>query len=277
MSKTKAVKTTKAIAPAAAGKSLALLDQELSQEVANLKNQVGAPTGRNLRLEPSGNFKTPEGLDLGNTIDVIIVDFVSRNWFYPGIFSKDNPTPPDCYAMGKDIATMKPEDDSPHKQDNGTGCAGCPLNAFGSGINGKSKACKNTRDLAVLLVDRENPDLHNEPDAPIYTLSVTPTSIKAFDAIVPVIARALGGPPIKAIVTVTATPVGSYATMKFSDPQANKDYAAHVARRGETTDLLYRKPDFAAYQARAAAAPQRRGVPARPAARPAPARAGARR
>lgn len=269
-------KASKAVAPVAgAGKSLALLDQELSQEVDSLKEQIGQPGGRQIKVEPSGNFKSPEGLDLGNTIQIVVLDFISRKAFYSGPYNPNNIVPPDCYALGKNIAQMKPDDPNlPAKQSDA--CAGCPLNQFGSGNTGTGKACREFRDLAVLLVDPDNPELHNAPDAPIYTISVPPTSLKAFDAVVPVIARSLAGPPIKAILTVNGVANGTYALLKFTDPVPNPDYGAHVARRAETVDLLNRRPDYAAAAARQVAPPQRRGpAPVRPGARPAPARAAA--
>lgn len=250
----------KALAPRTGNQSLATIDAEMSKEIGDIKKQIGAPSGNKIRVEPSGDFILPDGMNLGNEIQVVVVDFTSRNAFYSGPYNKDNPTPPDCYAIGKDISQMAPEDDSPDKQN--PDCASCPLNAFGSGQNGKSKACKNMRALAVLVVDPENPELHNEPDAPLYLMEISPTSIKAFDGFVANVARSLNGPPLKALVTVVGKGVGTYALLSFVDPEPNPDYAAHFARRPETVDLLNRKPDFAAYQAKANT-PTRGRAPAR--------------
>jgi len=261
--------TKKALATVKPSQSIATLDSELAAEVQALKEMVGQPGGRRFKIEPSGSFTSPEGLDLGPDIRIVILDFTSRNELYLQPYDRNNLVPPDCYAIGKVISTMVPEADSPLRQ--ADACGACPNNQFGSAATGMGKACKNTRELAFLLVDPDNPNAHNEPGAPIYTLSVTPTSIKAFDAIVPMIARALGGPPIKAVIDVHGTPAGTYATLSFHSPVPNPDYAAHAARRAECLPLLTRKPDFAAYAAKAP--PPRRGVPARPTgARVAPAR-----
>jgi hypothetical protein len=262
-------KATPLVVAPPSNKSLALIDQELNQEIANIKESIGSPGGgKQIKVEPSGNFILPDGANLGDEIHLIIVDFSTRKSFYSQPFDRNNPTPPDCYAIGKVIKALAPDDSAiPAKQHDN--CAECPLNQWGSGNGGNGKACREFRDLAVLVVDPENPDAHNEPDAPIYLLSVPPTSLKAFDGFVPLVARSLAGPPIKAIVTVKGTAVGTYATLSFTNPVPNPDYAAHAARRAETIDLLNRRPDYAGYQARPQ--PARRGaVPARTVARPAP-------
>jgi hypothetical protein len=265
-----ATKKNTALAPATASRALATIDSELASEVANLKNQIGQPSGNKIKVEASGDFILPDGMNLGNEIQVVVLDFISRNFFYSGPYNPNNISPPDCYAMGKEKASMAPEDDSPAKQNDK--CGTCPLNAFGSGNNGKSKACQNRYWLAVLLVNPENPDEHNDPAAPVYILDLSPSNLRSFEGAVSTIARTLAGPPLKALLTVTAKNVGTYAQVTFTDPLPNPDYAAHAARRSETVDVLHRRPDFAA--AAAAAPANNRGRGAQPARRAA---AGARR
>jgi hypothetical protein len=137
------------------------------------------------------------------------------------------------------------------------------MNQFKSAQNGRAKACKNTYELTLLFVDPDVPDAHNAPDAPLYTFSLSPTNMRPFDGFVSNCGRVLNGPPIKAIVTMTATPIGTYAAVAFSDMVPNPNYAEHILRRPEATEMLTRVPDFTPRQA-----------PARTA-RPAPRRAGA--
>lgn len=258
----KAVTSSKTLATTAAGnKSLALVDQELANEVANLKNQIGQASGNKIKVEATGDFVLPDGMNLGNEIQVVVVDFVTRNSFYSGPYNPNNPTPPDCYSIGKNLADLAPEADSPAIQ--ADKCTTCPLNQFGSGNNGKSKACKNSRSLAVVLVDPEDPEASAALDAPIYTLDLPPTAIKSFDGAVAYVARSLAGPPVKAVLTVSAKNVGTYALITFSDPVPNPHYAVHYARRAEVQDQLYRKPDFAAYEAKQPARGSRNAAPAR--------------
>lgn len=254
-------------APVATAKSqsmsVATIDAQLASQVATLKDQISQGGGNKIRVEATGDFILPDGMNLGNEIKVVVLDFVSRNNFYMSPFDRNNPTPPDCYAMGRNINTMVPEADSPEKQNDA--CRSCPMNAFGSGANGKSKACKNSRMLAVLVYDDANPEAINAPDAPIYVLDLPPTAIVSFDGAVGYAARALGH-YIKAVFTVSAVNAGTYAKISFVDPVPNQDYATHYTRVGECDSILFRKPDFEAYKAKAAATPARRGgvTPRRP-------------
>lgn len=248
--------TSKAIAAtASAGKSMANIDAELANEVELMKGQLGQPGGNKINVSVPGDFTLPDGVNLGNEIKVVVVDFISSNKMYFTPFDKDNPTPPDCYAIGKDIAKLAPEPDSPDIQH--PTCAGCWANEFKSAANKKGKACGNRRILAVLIVDPEKPEAHNAPDAPLYILDLSPTNIKSFDGMASMIGRSLNGPPVKAILTVVGKNVGTYAAITFHDPEPNPDYGLHVARRPETVDMLNRKPDFTQK-----AAPAKAGKPA---------------
>lgn len=264
----------KALAPAkskASSTDLATIDAELSNEVLDLKNQIGQASGNKIKLEASGDYVLPSGENLGNEIQIVVVDFVSKNQWYPGAYNPNAIVPPDCYAIGKTISNMQPEGDSPNPQGGNDGdCATCPLNQFGSGSSGQSKACKNSRLAVVLVIDPEDPAASAAPDAPLYTIEFSPTSIKAFDGMVSMVARALNGPPIKAMVTLSARNAGTYALQTFTDPEPNTFLAEHFARRPETVDMLYRKPDFnrqpaapARGGARRNAAPRRAAAPAR--------------
>lgn len=244
-----------------AGRSLATVDQELSQEVANLKQQIGQPGGRAIKIKNTG-FVSPEGMDLGTEIQIVVLDFISKNMFYDRPYDPQNPAPPACFAQGKVIDDMVPDPDSPAIQ--ADACRTCPLNQFGSGNNGKSKACKNTRELAVLLLDPDNEDSITDPNAPVYTLSVPPSGLRAFDGAVASIARSLAGPPVKAILTAIVKDAGTYGLVSFVDPVANPHYAQHYARRAEAKSLIERKPDFAQYEAPKAVRQVRQATPRQP-------------
>lgn len=247
-------------APLGSAKSLTTIEQEMAADLATIKQAINAPGGNKIKTQPNGDFILPDGSNIGPEMQIVVVDFVSHNKFYDAPYNPGNPTPPACYAMGKDINAMKPEADSPQMQHGD--CRTCPLNQFGSGSNGKSKACKNSRILAVLVVDPENPKTMTDPAAPIYIFEMPPTSIQAFDGAVSSITRSLGL-PVKAILTATATPAGTFAKITFNDPMPNPNYALHYSRKGEVQDVLFRKPDFEAAAARAPAPRGRAAPPAR--------------
>lgn len=237
-------RTSKAVTVKTSNTSVALIDDALTNEVENLKQQIGQPTGARIKVEPSGNFVLPDGLNLGDEIQVAIINFVARNTYYSSPYNPNNMAPPDCYAIGTvrhDL--LVPEDDSPNKQSDA--CATCELNKFGSGSNGVGKACSNRYLVAVLVVDPDNPGAHNAPDAPVYLLDLPPTAIKSFEGAIRHTAGMMGH-WAKALYTVTAKPAGTYAKISFGSPEPNRDYAVHFARRDEVHDMLHRKPDFSA-------------------------------
>ena len=235
----------KGISTRAATTDLTVLDAELANEIVDIKSMIGQASGNKIKLEPTGDYVLPSGENLGNEIQVVVLDFVSKNQWYQNPFNPNNIVPPDCYAIGKVLSQMQPESDSPNMQGGADGdCATCPLNQFGSGNNGQSKACKNSRLAAALVIDPNDPEASTAPDAPIYTIEFAPTSIKAFDGMVTGTARTLNGPPIKAIWTLSARNAGTYALQTFSDPLPNDMLGSHIHRRAETVDMLNRKPDF---------------------------------
>ncbi len=253
-------RVSKSVIPAQASQALSTIDAQLASEVALLRNQINAPSGNKIRIEVAGSFTTPDGLDLGSSFQAVVVDFYNRNMFYKQSFQKDNVTPPDCYAMGKVRLDMAPEADSPEVQH--PKCQGCWANEFKSGQNGKSKACQNRYWVALLVVDPDNPEAHNDPGAPLYILDLSPTNQKSFEGVMSYVAQALGA-PIKAVITFSAKNVGTYAAVTASDPVPNPSYGVHFGRREEAVVALTRKPDFSAYEAappargRGAAAPRR--------------------
>jgi hypothetical protein len=232
----------KSVAVRPAKTDLATIDQQLAAE--SIKDQVSAGgSGPRLSINTNGRWSTPDGAELDTTISVIVVDFVSKNTWYPHPYQAGNPLPPGCFAIGKVLANMQPCPESPEPQHDM--CHGCAHDQWGSSATGKGKACKNSRELAVIL-EEQAADLDN---AEIFIISVPPTSIKFFDGFARQVERVLGGPPIKAVVDITAMPVPGtrYSTMNFENVRANSDYADHFQLREEATAMLEAIPDVSNY------------------------------
>lgn len=238
--------------------SLSSIDEQIANEVALLRQQIDAPTGAKLQIKPTGEIIGPDGTNYGNSVDMVVLDFMNRYNFFLQPFDKNTITPPDCYAIGRVINDMAPEQDSPAIQH--TVCRSCPMNQYKSHRNGTAKACQNRYWAAVLLVNPDDPEAHNRPDAPIYILDLSPTNRKPFEQMLTSVTSAMGA-PIKAIVTMTAKNVGTYAAISFTDPMPNTNYGVHYARRAEAEPMLTRKPDFTQREQ----APANRGRGARPA------------
>lgn len=221
---------------------LSTIDAQLAAE--SIKEQVSAGgSGPRLTINNNGVWSTADGAELESTISVVVIDFMSKNTWYPHPYQAGNPLPPGCFAIGKVLANMQPHPDSPEPQSDM--CHGCPHDQWGSSATGKGKACKNARELAVILEEQAD-DLDN---AEIFIISVPPTSIKFFDNFARSVERVLSGPPIKAIVDIKAVQKSGarYFEMQFDNIRANPAYADHFQLRGEATAMLEATPDTSNY------------------------------
>jgi hypothetical protein len=91
-----------------------------------------------------------------NEMNCIIVEHLMTKAYYEGKFDPDNRASPVCYAYGQPnpdgtMPDMVPHADSEKKQ--GDACDGCRWNAFKTADNGKGKACKDQRRIALVHAD----------------------------------------------------------------------------------------------------------------------------
>lgn len=111
--------------------------------------------------------------DSRGPLGVVVLDQALENAYYTGAFDPDNPASPVCFALGfveGDAAPeMVPHPDAPEPQ--AEKCSACQHNAFGSGENGKGKACKNSIRLAMISTSHPL-----APDAEIVQIKLPPTS-----------------------------------------------------------------------------------------------------
>lgn len=231
---------------------LATIEAELAAKAAEVSKQVGRPESKKITVDRNGNFIAAGGVSIGNSLEIVVVDFCSANDYYTAVYDPNNPSPPVCFARGREIEDMIPEDESPEKQSND--CASCPHNQFGSRGNGK--ACKNTRNLAVVLANElGDPDV--EPE--LHLIQVPPTGLKSFDAAALQAARMFNGPPIKCVMTVRVVQQGQYNTLQFGDLEPNDHLLQVWDMREEAEDMIARTPDLTNYKPTR----QNRSVPAR--------------
>lgn len=216
-------------------------DEQLAREAAEIAKRIAAPTGDRIRFNGNSGFITPDGME-GKTLSVVIVEFFSSNMFYDGVFDRDNPQPPACFAIGPEPALLIPSANSPAKQ--AQTCTACPMNQFGSGATGKGKACKNTRLLALMPANAPAGE-----DAPIWIMSVPPTSLKSFDSYVASLAAKHKTIPIGVVTQITLDPTNQYASPRFAieRPLTGKDLGPYMSRREEAAQRLTAEPDVSQY------------------------------
>jgi hypothetical protein len=227
------------------------IQEMLRKQAETNAARVEPGSGKSIRIGQDKSFTLPDGTKTRESLQLVVVDFVSRNEYYEGAYNKDDITPPNCFAIHPEPKQLVPSDNSPDKQCDD--CASCPMNQFGSAPTGAGKACKNTRVLAVMPPDADD-------DTEIWTLKVSPTAIKAFDGFVAGVNRAFQLPPVGVVVTVGFSGAKDFPSLEFTDPQLNENVAIHFGRQDEAREMLMREPDVSSFGAEkpAAKAPARK-------------------
>ena len=133
------------------------------RELSDLgKSLASASNSRRIQTNTNGTFKRlVNGEQIGKAIrgefNAIIVDAlpkVSRT-YYAGKYDPDaKPTLPDCWSNLGD----KPEEAAGNPQ--ASNCVSCPQNVSGSGDNGKGRACRFQRRIAVILEGDDSGDVY---------------------------------------------------------------------------------------------------------------------
>lgn len=211
--------------------ALATIEEAERQAIEGMQKRIQAPAGSGISIRDK-QFKFPDGR-IVDELEVVILDFVSRNLYYEGRFDPKNPAPPTCFAVGRELKAMVPSKNSPEVQN--SDCDSCSNNQFGS--NGTAKACKNTRYLAVI-------EASSDPkDAQIYTISVPPKSLKAFDGYLNTLTSVLKRASFGVVTKIGFHPEAEHEQLVFSPVGPNPHVAACVARTGEAQMVLNVEPD----------------------------------
>jgi len=223
---------------------VSIMDQ-LRAESALMSSRTASAGGDSIRITQDKKFVLPDGVKTPGPLEVVVVEFISKNFYYENDFNAKAIVPPNCFAIGTDPKNMVPSDNSPEKQ--APTCNECPMNQFGS--KGAGKACNNTRALAVI-----QPDVKEGADpAPIWLVNVSKTAYKGFDGYVNNVARVFETPPVGVITTVGFNPNEDYPQLVFGDPHANPHIDVHYARKAEAMAMLKAEPDVSTFVKKAPA------------------------
>jgi hypothetical protein len=145
--------------------------RELSELAKTLASAGAGGANRRIQTNTNGTFKRlVNGEQIGDAvrgdIDVIIVHALPKvsRVFYAGAYDPNaKPTLPDCWSNNGDI----PEVAAGNKQS--PNCVSCPKNVVGSGTNGKGRACRYQRRIAVIMP--------NDPSGEVYQFNVPAKSL----------------------------------------------------------------------------------------------------
>ena len=141
-----------------------------SRRMDRMASGSGA-TMRRIQLSNGRTFKRiVSGEQIGKAVpdqlDVIVVDWLAEpsRKFYAAAYDKDaKATLPDCWSNDG----VNPEAGAKNKQH--SSCAACPKNVKGSGQNGKGRACRYERRLAVLVA--------GDPSGDVYQIAIPGASL----------------------------------------------------------------------------------------------------
>lgn len=233
---TKAKPTTAVAVKKASNTNIISIQDALKAQAAAVSDKVAPASGNSIRVTQDKQFLLPDGTKTPGPLELVIVDFTSKNSFYEGAYDPKNISPPACFAIGTNPLKLVPSKNAPVAQ--ATDCASCPMNQFGS--NGTGKACKNSRVLAVLPPDADE-------NTPLWLLATSATANKGFDGYVGGVARVFQMPPVGVVTTVGFDPNETYAKLVFSNPQPNANVADHFARQEEAKAMLAVEPDTSSY------------------------------
>lgn len=229
--------------------SMVSIQDAIRAQAALMAERTDPATGSVIRAQKDKTLKLPDGTVV-TELDVIILDFIATQDYYPEKFDQKNPMPPVCFAIGTNPKKLVPSDNSPDKQ-----CKDCnSCDWFQWGSDGNGKACKSGRKLAVLPIGAD-------ADTPIWIIKVSPTGVKAFDSFIQNLAR-MEMIPIGVSVTVSCDPAAEYQSLRFTDPQPNKELALYFDRQAEGSALCAAEPDVSKrlQEAPAKAKPAARGA-----------------
>lgn len=218
------------------GTNVVSIQEVLRAQAAAMSEKTAPASGNAIRVTQDKQFILPDGTKTPGPLELVIIDFTSKNAFYQGVFDPKNITPPACFAIGTNPLKLAPSPNAPLSQ--AVDCQSCPNNQFGS--DGPGKACKNSRVLAVLPPDADE-------DTPLWILATSPTANKAFDGFVTSVARVFQAPPVGVVATVGFNPNETYAQLVFSNPQPNPNVGVHLARQEEAREMLAREPDVSGF------------------------------
>ncbi len=203
----------------------AMIASDLQAEIARLGSTGEKST---IRVAQNKKFILPDETEY-DSLEVVIVDFVYRNEFYPGAYNPKDIQPPVCAAINADAKSLVPFENAPKRQH--TSCAGCQQDAWGSSATGDGKACKNSVVLAVTTAGED-------PNGMLYTIKSSPTAITAFNQYVAKVARELRLPLYAVQTKIFFDPKSTYATIRFECIGPNTQVAETTAIRGEARNKL---------------------------------------
>ena len=214
-------------APAAKTTAVVTWKEKLAAAAQRTLKREAPSSAKNIKFNAAGVMV--DGVQQpGGFLDVIILESMEANTFYPGDYDPDNPSAPECFAFGgfdeADTDSLVPHDDAADKQSKD--CDSCEQNEWGSAAKGKGKACKNSRWLACIRAE----DLEDIDGAELRIIKLPVTSVKVWNAYARnVLAVKMELPPYAVVTRCGSVP----------DPKSQYKATFTFEEEVEMTDALF--------------------------------------
>ncbi len=196
---------------------------EMRKHAQDTSSKEQAPGGSFISFR-GGVIKVAGTAIKGNELKVLILDAVYENVLYLGDFDPDSPKNPACYAFGeeekelvpgeqieKPFTVLLPDDEGEFSMQEiePDGCKDCPANKWGTaqkrdGTQGKGKACKNIRRLAVISANQLNETSIAKGE--VFYIKVPVTSCKSWSQYVKALNAEFSLPYFGVVTTVHLDP-----------------------------------------------------------------------
>ena len=216
----------------------AAIEAALVEQRKHATAAIGTSAGVQAKINDDLTIELPNGAK-GEEIGVVVIDFHARNTQYDNPPNANNPSPPDCWALGepasvstgtrKDIhLSLVPHErvQNPKEAD----CNSCYFNEFGTGgRSGRGKKCNNRYWLVI-----SNP---SDPEGPLCEVNVMVSAKAAWETYVATLA-AWNKLPLEVITLLSATRVNEQKVWVFTNGGDNPNYIEHAGRQAEARELL---------------------------------------
>ncbi len=213
-------------------KDVVNVQEALKKELAGLKERVEPPSGYMISTKGKA-FNLPNGSSSDGPLTCVILDWVTANTYFEGIYNPKDIKPPVCFAISAEPAKAVPSDKAPKQQSKL--CADCPKNEWGSDPQGgKGKACKNTRRLLIVPTDA------TEKTQP-WIISVSPTGLKYFDKYVNTLAD-MGVHPLEVTTEIKFEPNDDYPSLRFEVGAKHSALNVMWHLKGAGQEILHQEP-----------------------------------
>jgi len=219
-------------------KAVLNVQEQLRKELDTLKDRVEPPSG--YMISTKGKvFTLPDGSSSDGPLICVVLDWVTANSYFEGIYNPKDPQPPACFAIADKPAEAAPSKHAPKPQH--SSCCGdadtptCPKNEWRSDPGGGAgKACKNTRRLLIVPHDA------TEKTQP-WIISVSPTGLKHFDKYVNMLAD-VGTHPLEVVTEISFEASEAYPSLRFALDTKHDNVNLMWKLKGIGQEILRQEP-----------------------------------